>query len=94
MEMLTSKEYAKLIGETVEEKENRDAYEANLIAMGKDSAYQIEDAYKQGAILTVKYVMDTYFTVKNDFREQSGLSWEALECMLADISVNFLEDII
>lgn len=94
METLTSKEYAKVISETVAEKENREAYEANLIAMGKDSANQIQDAFKQGAILTMKYVMDTYLEVKNRYSNKEGLSWEALDCTLADISVNFLEDII
>ena len=48
MEMLTSKEYAKLISETLEEKYRREAYEANLIEMGKRSAYEIENAYIEG----------------------------------------------
>ena len=94
METLTSKEYAKVINETVDERENREVYEANLIAMGKDSANQIQDAFKQGAILTMKYVMDIYLEVKNRYSDKEGLMWEALDCMFADISVNFLEDII
>ena len=93
METLTSKEYAKIISETVAEKENRECYEANLIAMGKDSANQIQDAFKQGAILTMKYVMDTYLEIKNRYPNKEGLTWEALDCIFADISVNFLEDI-
>ena len=93
METLNSKEYANLISETVEEAETKECYEANLIEMGKNSANEIQDAFKQGAILTMKYVMDTYLMVKNKFQEQPGLSWEALDCMLSDISVNFMEEI-
>ena len=80
METLTSKEYAKVISETSEEKENREAYEANLIAMGKDSANQIQDAFIQGKLLVLKYIMERYKEVKDYFNEkQSGLSWEVLD---------------
>jgi hypothetical protein len=94
MEILSSKEYAKLISESVEEKETREAYEANLIEMGKNSANEIMDGFKQGAIRTLKYVMDSYLAIKAEFKDQAGLTWETIEAMLADISVNFLEEII
>lgn len=80
MKTLTSKEYAKVISETVAEKENREAYEGNLIAMGKDSANQIQDAFIQGKLLALKYIMERYKEVKDYFSEkQSGLTWEVLD---------------
>ena len=92
METLTSKEYAKVINETVEEKENREAYEANLIAMGKDSANQIQDAFNQGKIMTLKHIMDTYTMVKNHYNNLEGLTFEVIDLMLAEAASYIMEE--
>ena len=95
MEMLSSEEYAKVISETVEEKENREAYEANLIDMGKDSANQIQDAYKEGKLIATKYIMETYKSVRDYYSEKGmeGLTFEVIDVMLAEAMEGVLEEI-
>ena len=95
MEMLSSEEYAKVISETVEEKENREAYEANLIAMGKDSANQIQDAYKEGTVNAIKHILDTYKSVRDHYSEKGmeGLTFEVIDVMLSEAVEGVLEEI-
>ena len=92
METLTSVEYSKLISETIEEKELRDSYEGNLIAMGKDLPYQIEDAFKQGKIMALKHVMDTYKSVKDHYTHLEGLTFEVIDVMLAEVASYVMEE--
>ena len=95
MEMLSSEEYAKVISETIEEKEIREAYEANLIAMGKDSANQIQDGYKQGIVNAIKHIMDTYKSVRDYYSEKGmeGLTFEVIDVMFAEAVEGVLEEI-
>lgn len=93
MSTMNSKEYADKIRETVEERERREDYEANLIAMGKDMPYQLEDAYKQGKVNAIKHVMDTYTQVKEHFKEHEGLTFEAFDMMLADAAEYIVEEL-
>ena len=95
METLNSKEYAKLISESVEERQNREAYEANLIEMGKNSANEIQDGYNQGKIYAIKHIMDTYKTVKDYYTEKGmeGLTFEVFDAMLAETTTYILEEL-
>ena len=92
METLNSKEYAKVINETVAEKENREAYEANLIAMGKDSANQIQDAFIAGKTLVAKHVMEVYSRVKDYYSDRDGLTFECFDLMLAEAIAEIMEE--
>lgn len=93
MEMLTSKEYAKLISETIEEKEVREAYEANLIAMGKDSANQIQDAFNAGKATAIKHILDIYKSVREHYSNKEGLTFECFDAMLDEAVMEIMEEI-
>ena len=95
MEMLNSKEYAKCISETVEEKAIKEAYEANLIAMGKDSANQIQDAFNQGKIMALKHIMETYKSVKDYYSDKGleGLTFEVLDVIFTECAEYIMEEI-
>ena len=92
METLSSKEYAHMISETENEKELRESYEANLIAMGKDSANQIQDAFNQGKIMALKHIMDTYTAVKNHYNNLEGLTFDVIDLMLAEAITEIMEE--
>lgn len=93
MEMLTSKEYARLISETTEEREIREAYEANLIAMGKDSANQIQDAFNAGKAAAIKHILDTYKRVREHYSNKEGLTFECFDAMFDEAVMEIMEEI-
>lgn len=95
METLSSKEYANHISETIEEAEMKECYEANLIAMGKNSANEIQDGYNRGKINAVKHIMDTYKAVKDYYTEKGmeGLTFEVFDVMLAEATTEIMEEI-
>lgn len=92
METLTSKEYAAQINETIEAAELKESYEANLIAMGKDSANQIQDAFIAGKALAVKHIMDVYNNVKDYYSSKEGLTFECFDVMLAEAVAEIMEE--
>lgn len=91
METLNSKEYASYISETVEEVENRKCYEANLIEMGKNSAYEIQDAFIAGKTLAVKHIMDVYKNVKDHYSDKEGLTFECFDVILSEAVTEIME---
>ena len=93
METLSSKEYASKIAETVEEHATQKAYEANLIAMGKDAPNQIEDAFKAGKALAVKHIMDLYKSVKEHYADKEGLTFECFDVILAEAANDIMEEL-
>ena len=93
MKKVNSTEYAKVISETVAEKESRDCYEANLLNMGKDSAAQIQDAFNQGKILALKYILQTYKAVREHYSNQAGLTFEVLDAFFAECTNDIMEEI-
>ena len=92
METLTSKEYAKVISETVEEKEDRESYEANLVAMGKNSANEIQDAFIAGKTLAIKHIMDVYKSVKDYYSDRECLTFECFDAVLAEAAAEIMEE--
>ena len=93
METLSSKEYADIISQTTNEKELQESYEANLMAMGKDMPYQLEDAYKQGKVNAIKHVMEVYKSVREHYSHMEGLTFEVFDVMLAEAVNQVLEEI-
>jgi galactose-1-phosphate uridylyltransferase len=93
MAILSSKEYAAKLSETVKEVEDRECYEANLMAMGKDSPYQIEEAFKEGKIIALKHIMDIYKAVKEHYSNMEGLTFNVIDVMLAEAAEEIMEDI-
>ena len=91
--ILSNAEYAEKISETTDAVMAKEEYEANLIAMGKDMPYQLEDAYKQGKINAMKHVMDTYSAVKEYYADREGLTFEAFDVMLADAAQYVMEEL-
>ena len=92
MEILTSKEYAKVIRETVEQKKNREAYEANLIEMGKRSAYEIEQGFKEGKKLAISHLRSTYNSLKEYYADKEGLSFDCFDLILDQVEMELLEE--
>jgi hypothetical protein len=93
METLTSKEYADMISASTDDIEVKEAYEANLIAMGKDSACMIQDGYNEGKLFALKHIMDTYNAVKNHYATLEGLTYDVLDVMLAECAAYIMEEI-
>ena len=92
MEILSSKEYADKIALTTEEAELKESYEANLIEMGKRSAYEIQDAFIAGKTLAVKHIMDVYKGVKDYYSDKEGLTFECFDLMLAEAITEIMEE--
>ena len=85
MRILTSDEYVKKISELKHEAELRKDYEAELICIGKDAPYQIEDAYNQGINTALMHIFELY--------NQSDLNDERFEDLLFEAKEHLKEGI-
>ena len=95
MEILSSKEYAASISQTIEEKELLEDYEANLVAIGKASANNIQEAFKEGKDAAVKHLMQTYEEFKQYYQNKGmeGLTFEAFDTLLDETVYYIMEDL-